>query len=113
MPINSLPYIILGLFFFCIGSCNAQVKVVHYNSEWNADNNYSISALKDCEKSDVVICHNPEEQEKHNILAVPTLIVFDNNVEIARYEANIMMELDVSINDLQDAIDKVYLAKFE
>ena len=61
----------------------------------------------------VVICHNPEEQEKHNILAVPTLIVFDNNVEIARYEANIMMELDISIGDLQDAIDKVYLAKFE
>ena len=113
MPINSLPYIILGLFFFCIGSCNAQVKVVHYNSEWNADNNYSISALKDCDKSNVVICHNPEEQEKHNILAVPTIIVFDNSIEIARYEANIMMELDVSINDLQNAIDKVYLAKFE
>jgi hypothetical protein len=113
MSINSLPYIILGFFFFCVGSCNAQVKVVHYNSEWNADNNYSISALKDCDKSNVVICHNPEEQEKHNILAVPTLIVFDNNVEIARYEANIMMELEISINDLQDAIDKVYLAKFE
>jgi hypothetical protein len=44
---------------------------------------------------------------------VPTLIVFDNNVEVARYEANIMMELDISIDDLQDAIDKVYLAKFE
>ena len=41
-------------------------------------------------KKDVVICHNPEEQEKYNILAVPTLIVFDNNVEIARYEANII-----------------------
>ena len=110
---NNLPYIILGLFFFCVGSCNGQVKVVHYNSEWNSENNYSISDLKDCEKEDVVICHNPEEQEKHNILAVPTLIVFDNNVEVARYEANIMMELDISIDDLQDAIDKVYLAKFE
>jgi hypothetical protein len=110
---NNLPYIILGLFFFCVGSCNGQVKVVHYNSDWNSENNYNISDLKDCEKEDVVICHNPKEQEKHNILAVPTLIVFDNNVEVARYEANIMMELDISIDDLQDAIDKVYLAKFE
>ena len=110
---NNLPYIILGLFFFCVGSCNGQVKVVHYNSDWNSENNYNISDLKDCEKEDVVICHNPEEQEKHNILAVPTVIVFDNNVEVARYEANIMMELDISIDDLQDAIDKVYLAKFE
>tara|TARA_R100000234_G_C4989567_1_gene174862 strand:- start:531 stop:866 length:336 start_codon:yes stop_codon:yes gene_type:complete len=110
---TNLPYILLGLFFFCIGSCFAQVKVVHYNSDWNSENNYNISDLKDCEKEDVVICHNPEEQEKHNILAVPTLIVFDNNVEVARYEANIMMELDISIDDLQDAIDKVYLEKFE
>ena len=110
---NNLPYIILGLFFFCVGSCNGQVKVVHYNSDWNSENNYNISDLKDCEKANVVICHNPEEQEKYNILAVPTLIVFDNNVEVARYEANIMMELDISIDDLQNAIDKVYLAKFE
>tara|TARA_R100000655_G_scaffold29829_1_gene60315 strand:+ start:280 stop:615 length:336 start_codon:yes stop_codon:yes gene_type:complete len=110
---NNLPYIIIGLLFFCIGSCYAQVKVVHYNSEWNADNNYNISILKDCEKSDVVICHNPEEQEKHDILAVPTIIVFDNSIEVARYEANIMMELDLSINDLQKTIDKIYLTKFE
>tara|TARA_R100001443_G_scaffold114294_1_gene130120 strand:- start:1436 stop:1777 length:342 start_codon:yes stop_codon:yes gene_type:complete len=113
MSINSLPYIILGLFFFCVGSCAAQVKVVHYNSEWNADNNYSIESLKDCEKSSVVICHNPEEQEKHDILAVPTIIVFDNSIEVARYEANIMMQLDISITDIQDKIDNIYLVKFE
>tara|TARA_R100000664_G_C2644710_1_gene68048 strand:+ start:105 stop:440 length:336 start_codon:yes stop_codon:yes gene_type:complete len=110
---SNLPYIIIGLFFFCIGSCVGQVKVVHYNSEWNAENNYSLSELKDCEKANVVICHNPEEQEKHNILAVPTVIVFDNSIEIARYEANIMMQLDMPVDDLQDAIDKIYLTKFE
>ena len=110
---TNLPYILLGLLFFCIGSCMAQVKVIHYNSEWNSENNYNITDLKDCEKEDVVICHNPEEQEKHDILAVPTIIVFDNNLEVARYEANIMMALDVSINNLQEVIDKIYLAKFE
>ena len=110
---TNVPYILIGLLFFCIGSCFAQVKVVHYNSEWNSENNYSIASLKDCEKAEVVICHNPEEQEKYDILAVPTIIVFDNSIEVARYEANIMMQLDLSINDLQDAIDKIYLTKFE
>ena len=110
---TNVPYILIGLLFFCIGSCFAQVKVVHYNSEWNSENNYNITSLKDCEKAEVVICHNPEEQEKYDILAVPTIIVFDNSVEVARYEANIMMQLDLSINDLQDAIDKIYLTKFE
>ena len=110
---ENLPYILLGLLFFGIGSCIGQVKVVHYNSEWNAENNYSIVDLKDCEKNDVVICHNPDEQEKYDILAVPTIIVFDNNIEVARYEANIMMQLDIPINDLQEVINKIYLDKFE
>tara|TARA_R100000152_G_C6780799_1_gene214045 strand:+ start:2049 stop:2384 length:336 start_codon:yes stop_codon:yes gene_type:complete len=110
---NSLPYIVLGLFFFCVGSCVGQVKVVHYNSEWNAENNYDISDLKDCEKEAVIICHNPEEQEKYSILAVPTVIVFDNSIEVARYEANIMMQLEVGISDIQDRINNIYLVKFE
>jgi hypothetical protein len=44
---------------------------------------------------------------------VPTIIIFDNSIEVARFEANIMMELDITIDDLQNAIDKIYLTKFE
>ena len=52
-------------------------------------------------------------QEKHKIKSVPTVIIFDNNVEIARYEANIMMQLEATFNEIQEKIDKIYLAKFE
>ena len=44
---------------------------------------------------------------------MPTVIIFDNNVEIARYEANIMMQLEATFNEIQEKIDKIYLAKFE
>ena len=91
----------------------SQVSVVHFNSEWNKENNYDISTLKDCETSAIVICHNIELQEKHSIMAVPTVIVFDNNIEIARFEANIMMQLDATNKEIQDTINQVHLAKFE
>ena len=110
---NYFPYIMLGLFFFCVGSCLGQVSVIHFNSEWNSDNSFNIEVLKDCEKEDVIICTNPDMQEKHKIKSVPTVIVFDNNVEIVRFEANIMMKLDVTKKDIQDEIKKIYLAKFE
>ena len=110
---NYFPYILLGLFFFCIGSCFGQVSVVHYNSEWNADNSFNIDVLKDCEKLNVIICNNPEEQEKYKIKSVPTIIIFDNNVEITRFEANILMKIEATFNEIQEKIDKVYLAKFE
>jgi Pyruvate/2-oxoacid:ferredoxin oxidoreductase gamma subunit len=101
--------IISSLFFISY----SQVSVIHFNSEWNADNNYDISILKDCEKSDVVICHNPDLQEKHNIFAVPTIIILDNDIEIARFEANIMMQLEATKKEIQNTIDQIYLAKFE
>lgn len=102
--------LILSSLFFISYS---QVSVIHFNSEWNADNNYDISILKDCDKSDVVICDSPKLQEKHNIFAVPTIIILDNDIEIARFEANIMMQLEATKTEIQNTIDQIYLAKFE
>ena len=110
---NYLYYILLGLFFFFYGACYSQVSVVHFNSEWNADNNFDITVLKDCDIDSVVICHNPELQEKHKIKSVPTIIVFDEEQEIVRFEGNIMMQLEATKNDIQEEIKKIYLAKFE
>ena len=107
------PYILVALFFGCIGSCFGQVSVVHFNSEWNADNSFDVSELKDCEKLNVIICHNADMQEKHQIKSVPTIIIFDNNIEIERFEANIMMQLEATFKDIQQKIDNIYLAKFE
>ena len=102
-----------GLLFFFYGACYAQVSVIHFNSEWNADNNFDISVLKDCDVDSVIICHDPELQEKYKIKSVPTIIVFDEEQEVARFEANIMMQLEATKKDIQDEIKKIYLAKFE
>lgn len=110
---NYLYYIALGLFFFFYGACYGQVSVIHFNSEWNADNNFDISVLKDCNIDSVIICHDADLKEKHKIKSVPTIIVFDEEQEVVRFEANIMMKLDVTKKDIQDEIKKIYLAKFE
>tara|TARA_R100000808_G_C2096249_1_gene114868 strand:- start:339 stop:674 length:336 start_codon:yes stop_codon:yes gene_type:complete len=107
------PYIFLGLFFFCIGSCFGQVSVIHFNSDWNSDNNFDISVLKDCKKTDVVICHNLDMKDKHKIKSVPTIIVFDEQQEVIRFEGNILMQLDITKKDIQKEIDSIYLTKFE
>ena len=113
MKLSYLLLIVCGLFFFCYGACCGQVSVVHFNSEWNAENNFDVSVLKECKKSDVVICHNPDLQDKHKIKAVPTVIVFDDEQEVIRFEANIMMQLEATKKDIQAEIDKIMLEKFE
>ena len=113
MSINYFPYIFLGLFFFCIGSCFGQVSVIHFNSDWNSDNSFDISVLKDCKKTDVVICHDLDMKDKHKIKSVPTIIVFDEQQEVIRFEGNILMQLDITKKDIQKEIDSIYLTKFE
>ena len=113
MSVNYFPYIFLGLFFFCIGSCFGQVSVIHFNSDWNSDNNFDISVLKDCKKTDVVICHDLDMKDKHKIKSVPTIIVFDEQQEVIRFEGNILMQLDITKKDIQKEIDSIYLTKFE
>ena len=105
--------VLLGLLFFGFGVCFGQVSVVHFNSEWNAQNDFDITVLKDCDVDSVVICHNPDLKEKHKIKAVPTIIVFDEDEEVVRFEANIMMELEATKKDIQKEIDEIMLKKFE
>ena len=113
MKLSYILLILIALFFFCIGICSGQVSVIHFNSEWNSDNNFDISKLKECSIDSVVICHNPEMQEKHQIKSVPTIIIFDEEQEVVRFQGNIMMQLEITKKEIQKEIDKIYLAKFE
>ena len=113
MKLSYLLLVLIALLFFCYGMCCGQVSVVHFNSEWNADNNFDITVLKDCDVDSVVICNNPELQEKHKIKSVPTVIIFDEDEEIKRFEANIMMQLEATKKEIQKEIDRIYLTKFE
>ena len=113
MNISYILQVLIAIFFFFVGICFSQVSVIHFNSEWNADNNFDITVLKDCDVDSIVICHNPELQEKHKIKSVPTIIIFDEDNEVTRFEANIMMQLEATKKEIQKEIDKIYLAKFE
>ena len=113
MKLSYILLVLIGLFFFCIGVCSGQVSVIHFNSEWNAGNDFDITILKDCDIDSVVICHNPDLKEKYKIKAVPTIIVFDEDEEVIRFEANIMMKLEATKKDIQKKIDEIMLKKFE
>jgi len=113
MNVGRTLLVLVGVLFFCYGACVAQVSVIHFNSEWNSDNDFDITQLKDCEKENIIICTNPDMKEKHSIVSVPTIIVFNDGEERKRFESNIMMELEATEKDIQKEIDKIMLEKFE
>tara|TARA_R100001443_G_scaffold3945_1_gene11886 strand:- start:6824 stop:7171 length:348 start_codon:yes stop_codon:yes gene_type:complete len=113
MNVGQILLIVIGFLFFGLGVCNAQVSVIHFNSDWNTDNSFDISTLNDCDTQNVIICNEPVLKDKHNIISVPTIIVFDEDEEVKRFQANIMMELTCTKKDIQKEIDKILLKRFE
>jgi hypothetical protein len=55
---------------------------------------------------------SPELQREHKIVVVPTIVLFNEGEEVKRFQANIMMSMEASEEDVQEAIDEVILNDF-
>ena len=83
------------------------VCVVEFNAGFNSANRVRwMDQLSDCkgERVDIVV--------KPNIVVVPTVIIFNDGLEVKRFQANIMMELSASKEEVQEAIDDILMGSF-
>ena len=51
-------------------------------------------------------------QATHKIVVIPTLIIFVDGEEVERFQANIMMQLEVTKSEVQEAIDDITMSSF-
>ena len=95
------------------GVCQSGVCVVEFNASFNSSNSVPwIESLSDCETSRVDIASNPAMQSEHKIVVVPTIVVFNEGEEIKRFQANIMMTMEATIDEVQEAIDEALMSDF-
>ena len=93
--------------------CSSGICVVEFNASFNASNTVPwIEDLNDCYTSRVDIVASPELQREHKIVVVPTIVLFNEGEEVKRFQANIMMSMEASKEDVQEAIDEVILNDF-
>ena len=43
---------------------------------------------------------------------MPTIVIYNNGEEVKRFQANIMMEMEATKDDVQDAIDDIIMEGF-
>ena len=71
-----------------------QIVVTHFNADWNSPNKVSyIGKLTDCEIVYVDIAVAPILQAKHEIVVVPTVIIFKDGEEVKRFQADISFSM--------------------
>ena len=90
-----------------------QIVVTHFNAEWNDPNKVSyIGKLTDCEIVYVDIAKSPKLQTKHEIVVVPTVIVFKDGEEMKRFQADISFSMKATRKDMQNVIDELIMSDF-
>ena len=107
-------YMLVLLFMLFAGGAFGQIKVIHFNAGWNKDNSADwIMSLKDCNtKSYVDIAKDPEAQKKYKIAVVPTIIIFKDDEEVARFQADLSFKLLATREEVQEEIDNQLMSDF-
>ena len=88
------------------------IVLVEFWAEFNAMNQINLKKLYDCKKYRVDMSLDPSLMVTHKVMAVPTVVLYNNGKEIKRFLPTVMMKLDAEIKDIQKEIDKLVEDKF-
>ena len=104
--------ILLLLFLPLLGF--SQIEVVHFNAEWNSANGVPwIMDLEDCRTIGLTdIAKNPDEAQKHKIAVVPTIIIFKDGEEVARFQADLSFKMQATREEVQEEISNQLMSDF-
>ena len=107
-------YMLIIVFTILANSAFGQITVKHFKAEWNKGNGVDwIMDLKDCDtKSHVDIGKNTEAQKKYKIAVVPTIIIFKDGEEVARFQADLSFKMVATKEEVQEEIDEQLMSDF-
>ena len=86
---------------------------VEFNASFNKANGVSwLPKLSDCETQRGDIAADSRWSKEYKIVVVPTIVIFNNNEEVKRFQANIMMSMQATLKDVQNSIDEILMEAF-
>ena len=107
-------YILIIIFILVCGGAFGQVQVTQFNAEWNKTNEVPLlEKLTDCQTISFVDINTQKElQKKHKIAVIPTIIIFKDDVEVARFQADLSFKMLATREEVQEEIDNQLMSDF-
>lgn len=103
----------ISTFGFGQSVCSEGLCVIEFNASFNKGNEVEwLESLSDCSTKRIDIASNSKYASKYKIVVVPTLVIFKDGEEVKRFQANIMMTLEATRNELQDSVDEIIMEAF-
>ena len=88
------------------------LAVVEFNAPFSGTKCEYLEDLSNCDIARIDISKNAKIGPKHKIVVIPTLVIFKDGEEVARFQANIMMQLETPKKEVQEAIDEILMEDF-
>jgi len=87
--------------------------VVQFNAGFNEANKVKwLGDLTDCENKFIDIQTDAAASGKYKIVVVPTILIFNGEEEVGRFQANIMMKMEATKDEVQEKIDEIIMEDF-
>jgi len=107
-----LTYLLLLFCLLVSSNVYSQITVKHFNAEWNSANDVEwFSKLKECDRSSLLI-DKDNNQKKYQIAVVPTIIIFKDDEEVKRFQADLSFKMVATRKEIQDFIDELIMSDF-
>ena len=88
------------------------LAVVEFNAPFSGTKCEYLEDLSNCDITKIDISKDPKIAPNHKVVDVPTLIIFQDGEEVARFQANIMMKLETTKDEVQEKIDEILMEDF-
>ena len=105
--------LILFLMLFA-GNAFSQIEIKHFNAGWNKTNDVPwFMDLEDCETIAYYdIGKDKEMQKEYKIAVVPTIIIFKDDEEVARFQADLSFKMLATREEVQEEINNQLMSDF-
>ena len=107
-------YMLIIIIMLSCSVCFGQIKVIQFNASWNKANDVPwVMSLKDCKTiSYTDVASDKKAQTKYKIASVPTIIIFKDGEEVARFQADLSFTLVATKEEVQEEIDNIIMSDF-
>jgi len=107
-------YILTILLVLICQTSFGQIQVAVFNASWNEANKVDWAHnLEDVQTySYIDVSKDVELQKKHKIAVVPTIIIFKDDEEVARFQADLSFKMIATREEVQEEIDEQLMSDF-
>ena len=109
-----LGYLLIIFFVLLSNVAFGQMSIIYFNAGWNGANGVDwVNDLSDCKTIEIIdVGSDKEAQKKYKIAVIPTIILFKDDEEVKRFQADLSFKLVATRKDVQEEIDNQLMSDF-